>query len=293
LTRAEDPHAKKAFEVIQEKIEKELSKNRQLAYFGMIALGQISGTDEPNNAVDKYLLEKAMAEGGIVMTRAWAAIACGVAGFDQLGHSKKLDDTYGQRLADKMLDIKDPEQRAAYAIGLGLMRYNAGANALKRCLKEVKDDTWRGYFATALGLMGEKSAIGEIQELVKNATRRPELLRETAIALGLLGDKSVLDTLVKILTDKDNKTLAVQAAVATALGYVGDYRAIKPLGESLIDKDKLLSAESRAFAAVALGIVCDKEDFPWNFKISTDLNYTATTATLNDQISQTGILNLL
>jgi HEAT repeat protein len=173
------------------------------------------------------------------------------------------------------------------------MRYNAGANALKRCLKEVKDDTWRGYFATALGLMGEKSAIGEIQELVKNATRRPELLRETAIALGLLGDKSVLDTLVKILTDKDNKTLAVQAAVATALGYVGDYRAIKPLGESLIDKDKLLSAESRAFAAVALGIVCDKEDFPWNFKISTDLNYTATTATLNDQISQTGILNLL
>lgn len=291
LTRAEDPHANKVFEVLQEKIEKELSKNRQLAYFGFIALGQISGTDEPNNGIDKYLVSKAMAEGGIVMTRSWAAIACGVAGFEQLNRGKKIDETIAQRLADQMMSIKDPEQRAAYAIGIGLMRYMPGSSALKRCLKEVKDDTWRGYFATGLGLMGDKTATAEIHEIVKGATRRPELLREAAIALGLLGDKSVLETLVAIISDKENKTLAVQAAVATALGFVGDYRALEPLCASL--RNASLSAESRAFAAVALGIVCDKEDYPWNFKISVDLNYTATTATLNDQVSQTGILNLL
>lgn len=293
LTRGEDPHAKKAFEVIQEKIEKELSKNEQLAYFGMIALGQISGTDEPGNAIEKYLTEKALAQGGRVMTRAWAAIALGVAAFDQQARNKTPNQDVGKALTEQMMSIKDPQQRAAYAIGLGLMRYAGASSALNRCLDEVKDDAFRGYFATGLGLMGEKDSIEKIQGLVKGATRRPEFLREAAIALGLLGDKSILKGLVDILGDKDNKTLAVQAAVATALGFVGDYRAITPLSKMLRDEKKDLSSESRAFAAVALGIVCDKEEFPWNFKISTDLNYTATTETLNDQSAQTGILNLL
>jgi HEAT repeat protein len=296
LTKADDPHAKKTFEVLQEKIEKELSKNKQLAYFGMIALGQISGSGDPNNAIDKYLLDKAMAEGGVVMTRAWAALALGVAAFDQLNATtpKKLEDSYGARLTEKMMSIKDGEQRAAYAIALGLMRYTPAATAIKKSLfEDIKDDTWRGYFATGLGLMNEKTAIDGIKKAVTQSTRRPEFLREAAISLGLLGDKKVLDDLVNILKDKDNKTVAVQAAVATALGYVGDRRAIKPLCTVLADEKKELSSESRAFAAVALGIVCDKEEYPWNFKISTDLNYTAAVETLNDQGSQTGLLNLL
>ena len=292
LTRAEDPQAKKVFEVLQEKIEKELSKNIQLAYFGMIALGQISGTDDPGNKIEQYIFEKAMATGGRVMTRSWAALALGVAAFDQVARNKVPTDEVGKKLAEQMREIKDPEQRAAYAIGLGLMRHLNSADAIKKCLDDVKDDTFRGYFATGLGLMGDKSAIEKIQSLVKAATRRPEFLREAAISLGLLGDKSILKTLVEVLGEKGS-VLAVQAAVATALGYVGDYRAIVPLRDMLQDKDKKMTSESRAFAAVALGIVCDKEEFPWNFKISTDLNYTATTETLNDQGTQTGILNLL
>jgi HEAT repeat protein len=295
LTKAEDPQAKKAFEVLQDKIEKELSKNVQLAYFGLIALGQIAGTDDPGpaNTIETYLYEKAMAEGGRVMTRSWAAIALGVESFDQVTRNK-LPDAKGidgrNRLAERMRDIKDPEQRAAFAIGLGLMRHMPAADALKKCLDDVKDDTYRGYFATGLGLMGDTSSIEKIQTIMKGATRRPELLRETAIALGLLGDKSVLTPLLTVLGEKGNP-LAVQAAVATALGYVGDYRAIKDLRAMLGKSEN--TAESRAFAAVALGIVCDKEEYPWNFKISTDLNYTATTETLNDQGTQTGLLNLL
>lgn len=295
ITRADDTFVKKVVEAIQEKIEKELSKNPQVAYFGMMALGEIAGTGSPGSEIEKYLVEKAKTKGGRVMTRAWAALALGVAGFDQNQRlNQPANETVGSALLDMLRDIKDPEQLAAYAVGLGLLRYTGAAAELMNCLKErVKDDTYRGYFALGLGLMNETDSKTTIQEIVKKSTRRPELIREASIALGLLGDKSIVSTLTGILADKENKTVAVQAAVATALGFVGDYRTIKPLVDMLIDEKKELSSESRAFAAVALGIVGDKEPFPWNYKVSQDLNYLATVETLNDQGSQTGILNLL
>ncbi|MBI3820991.1 MAG: hypothetical protein HY286_20060 [Planctomycetes bacterium] len=300
LTHADDPFAKKAFEVLQDKIENEVQKNNLLAYFGMIALGQMAGTTNPGNEYEKFLLAKAQVTGGRVMTRAWAAMALGIEGFDQMNRKEQVtpNPEIGKALVGMMTEIKDPEQLGAYGIAIGLLRYTEGKEQLIRLLDTVKVDEYRGYFATGLGLMGETSAIGKIQDLVKSSTRRPELLRECAIGLGLLGDKSVVPSLLKIMSDKENKTLAVQAAVATALGFVGDYRAIenkdsKELTLPRMLRDKDLTAESRAFAAVALGLVCDKEELPWNFKISTDLNYTAVTETLNDQGSQTGILNIL
>jgi HEAT repeat protein len=292
LTKVGDPHANDVTAILRDKIDNELSKNVQLGYFGLIALGQIAGTGEPGNDVEKYLLDKAMVSGGRVMGRAWAALALGLAGFDQLAQRKVPNPTMCERLEAQMMDIKDPQQRSAFAIGLGLMRHSASAPAIESCLDSVKDDTYRGYFATALGLMGQKSAIAKIAGLTKNATRRPDLLRETAISLGLLGDKKILDTLIGILGEKAN-VLAVDAALAMAIGTIGDYRAIQPLCAMLKDEKKERTSESRAFAAAALGIVCDKESYSWNFKISTDLNYTATTETLNDFASQTGILNLL
>ncbi|HKE01182.1 MAG TPA: HEAT repeat domain-containing protein, partial [Planctomycetota bacterium] len=144
-----------------------------------------------------------------------------------------------------------------------------------------------------LGLMNDRSSVDVIQAIVKGAVRRPDLLREASIALGLLGDKSIVPSLIDILRDRERATLAVQAAVATALGYVGDYRTIDPLVALLRDEKHELTAESRAFAAAALGIVGDKEDFTWNAKIAADINYVATTQTLNDHANATGILNLL
>ena len=55
--------------------------------------------------------------------------------------------------------------------------------------------------------------------------------------------------------------------------------------------DHELADLSRAFAAVALGIVGDKEPLPWNAKVATGLNYRANVETLTG--SATGILDLL
>jgi hypothetical protein len=55
--------------------------------------------------------------------------------------------------------------------------------------------------------------------------------------------------------------------------------------------DTQLGALSRAFAAVALGGIADKEPLPWNSRIAVNINYRASVETLTNQ--STGILDIL
>ena len=109
-----------------------------------------------------------------------------------------------------------------------------------------------------------------------------------AIGLGLLGDKQLVPDLIDMLAEA--RGLSSQAAISSALGFIGDARSIGPLIDMLNDSEKTDLA--RAFAAVALGIVADKEELPWNSKISVNSNYRANTQTLTDQAG-TGILDIL
>ncbi len=79
------------------------------------------------------------------------------------------------------------------------------------------------------------------------------------------------------------------AAIASALGLIGDRSTIDPLIDML--QDESLTAITRAFAAVALGGVADKELLPWNSKIGSNSNYRAAVETLTNQSS--GILDIL
>ena len=63
-----------------------------------------------------------------------------------------------------------------------------------------------------------------------------------------------------------------------------------PLVEMLEDED--LTDSARGFAAVALGIVAERGDLPWNAKFSRDINYRANTTTLTGQ-NATGLLDIL
>ena len=105
-----------------------------------------------------------------------------------------------------------------------------------------------------------------------------------------LGDKRVADDLTKMLTDSSDNNLAKLSAVASAIGRIGDSRTVMPLKRMLFDKTNLTDL-SRAFAAVALGGVADKEMLPWNAKIGVDNNYRASVETLTNQ--QSGILDIL
>ena len=137
-------------------------------------------------------------------------------------------------------------------------------------------------------MIGAQEAVEPIKDIVKDSAYRPQLLQQAAIALGLLGDKKVVEDLIDTL--ETSKSLATQAALSSALGFIGDKRSIDPLVAMLSNKN--ITERARGFAAVALGIVADKEDLPWNSKIATDLNYRASTVTLNDS-GGTGVLNIL
>ena len=122
----------------------------------------------------------------------------------------------------------------------------------------------------------------------KSTSRRPHVLQQAAVALGKLGDKSVTEVLQRLMTEGE-PSLAKMSAIASALGFIGDRRTINPLVSMLFNED--LTVLARAFAAVALGGVADKDMLPWNSALRSDLNYRATVETLTNGTN--GIIDIL
>ena len=156
-------------------------------------------------------------------------------------------------------------------------------------LRYKQRDELAGYLCVSLALMGNDRSIDNIRNIVKISIRRPSLLQQAAVALGKLGDKDVTVDLQKMLEANHMNNVAKLSAIASALGYIGDRRTIGPLVKMLHNES--ITPLSRAFAAVALGGVADKESLPWNSKIAVDMNYRAAVETLTNQVS--GILDIL
>lgn len=268
----------------------------QAKRFALISMAQIAARPAPEGIEDptggradlrKNLLSRmGKAKGG---QAAWAGLAVGV-------HARALSDG-GQETIDlgalsalrsEAKKSKSPALAGAYMLSLGLANDQDSAGMILDKLEYFSQDETRGHCAVALGLMNYTQAIEPIQEILDGSEFRPDLLKQAAVALGLLGDKNMVERLVKMLGDA--KSLSSQAAIASALGTIGDKNSIDGLVELLKDSGKTQTA--RGFAAVALGIVCDKELLPWNAKIGTDINYRANTETLTGAGS-TGILDLL
>jgi HEAT repeat protein len=192
-------------------------------------------------------------------------------------------------LRSAMKDAKAPQEVGALAVAIGITEDQGAKEVLREKLNSVSDDDAKGYVAVGLGLINDDGSKEAIQELIKKSKFKPDLLKSAAIGLGLLGDKSVVETLVTMLGDATG--LSSQAAISSALGFIGDQRSIEPLVTMLKDTQK--TSNARGFAAAALGIVADKEELPWNTKISVNINYRANTSTLTAPDSGTGILDIL
>ncbi len=268
--------------------------DQQSRNFSMIALGKVGGNIGNGDYTDgikqvSKAITGALSDGASTL-RPWAGLAVGVMGRQLSDNNVNSDVATGNILAlrETLKDEKNTERVGAYAISAGILADLEAESILLEKLDRLSDDTARGYVAVALGLMNARSAIEPIQSIVKDSKYRPELLKQAAISLGLLGDKDLVPDLIEMLSE--SKGLATQAALSTALGFIGDHRSIDPLVDMLGNSE--LTARARGFAAVALGIVAEKEPLPWNTKIAVDLNYRASTTTLNEQ-GGTGILNIL
>ncbi len=263
-------------------------KDLQTRYFAMLAMGQIGGK------LNRSTLLKEFDKAGKSLEKPWVAIAMGVYAFNKYeaqkaaGQTPEIEEEFGRTLRPALEDVKDPGAQAGFAVALGLCQYTPAADDLRRMLTKSKSkDELAGYLCIGLALMGDARSKDDIRSLVTGAVRRPDLLKQGAIALGKLGDKTVAEELQKLLAEAPN--LATLSALASALGFIGDRRSIAPLKDMLANES--LTELSRAFAAVALGGVGDKEKLPWNSKIGTNMNYRAAVDTLTDKTA--GILDIL
>ena len=264
-------------------------RDQQTRFFSYVALGLIGGDRN-----EQFLLKALDATSGNGTEQSWCALALGV-----LAHWKSVADPSADgnpllvpTLRAGLRDAKNPEVVGAFAISLGLCRGRAAAEEMRaRLASSVAKEEQAGYLAVGLALMDDRASVPTLRRLVMESVRRFGFLQKAAIALGKLGDKQVADDLQDLLAEKGdaNANLARLSAIANAIGFIGDRRSVAPLKRMLFDSS--LGELPRAFAAVALGGVADKEPLPWNSKLATDTNYRAQVETLSNKA--TGVLDIL
>ncbi len=268
------------------------SAHNQVKNFALISLGMIGGTPGADGSFDgrreiEQQLQQALARGS-GHTPHWAALAVGVMGRMLNDIDQTIPTGLATALGDRLARATSPNDVGAFSVSAGILGEVDHRQSLRTLLQRTAQDEPRGYVALALGLQNSMEDREAIAKIVRESEYRPELLKQAAIALGLLGDREIVPELLDML--REARVLATQASLASALGFIGDRRSVDDLIAML--NNRSITPIGRAFAAVALGIVADKEDLPWNAKIAENLNYRATTATLNDQ-NGTGILNIL
>ncbi|MGC6486628.1 MAG: HEAT repeat domain-containing protein [Planctomycetota bacterium] len=264
-------------------------RDQQTRAFAALALARLGG-----DRARSFLL-RALPRANKALEQPWIAVALGVvaarirAAGTQDGRDAEVFTLVTDALSRQFRGARNPSTVGAIAVSLGL----AGAADVKdtlrqRLIEHRKRDAVAGYVALSLGLLQDHRAIPDLRVLRTQATRRPFVLLQTVRALGLLGDHTLTEQLVAELQGS-GRSVARLSATAAALGQIGDRRCLPALRRLAADRDA--TPLSRAFAAVALGGVCDKDALPWNAAYATQINYRAATETLTDGAA--GILDLL
>jgi HEAT repeat protein len=265
------------------------ARDHQTRYFAALSLGRIGGA----KARSALLLE--MREASRAIEQPWIMLALGTMVADRnaaalaAGKTPEPDLEIRDALLAAFRIAKNPQAIGSAAIALGLCRAPGSSDALRRSLSEYgKREDAGGQIAIGLALLEERGAAPQLRELLAGSVRQPQLLVRIATALGRLGDAEAVEQLTAMLESSDGG-LARMSALASGLGQLGDRRCIAPLLQMLSNRE--LTPLTRAFAAVALGGVCDPEPMPWNARYAASVNYRAAVETLTDGAA--GILDIL
>lgn len=250
--------------------------------YALMAVARIGG------AANRTALLRQFDQSRKTLLRPWCAVGLGLLAHDRLAAGRGVDAMIVETLHREFVVAKNPDLVGALAVGLGLAQGKEAADDLRaRLRREAAKEQMAGYLCIGLALMGDARATDDLHQVLCDARFRPKLMVQAAMALGKLGDKDAAPRLMERM--HENANLVTLASCASALGLIGDRRSIDPLTEMLLDTE--LSALPRAFAAAALGGVCDRRELPWNTPISIDINYRANVETLTDQ--RAGVLDIL
>jgi len=250
-------------------------QDMQTRHFAFIALAEIGARDkdfEKNAEAHQGLLSFFLEEASRPKQQTslpWAGLAVSI-----YARTQKAQQVQAiPKLRQAFDDSNNPSYKAAMAIGLGLMEAADTASLLAKTMKESNDQPLKGYIAVSLGMMRYVAAADTLRDSIKQKGIDWRYRLNLARALGLMNDVAAVPTLVEELVNA--KTLSESSSIAQALGLIGDKSAIDPLKNVL--GDKAMNGKQRGFAAVALGLLAEKNDLPWNAEISVGLNYRAKT----------------
>ncbi|MCZ6596024.1 MAG: hypothetical protein O7B99_00130 [Planctomycetota bacterium] len=266
--------------------------NRLTRYLASIALAEVSrrpgaGTDEYAGLAPtrRFLLRQFARSRG--QTQAWNALALGVLeeNAHERGSMPSADTALALRQALKQ--SRSGDVVGAVALAIGMLRDIESREILIDRV-ESGNGVLRGYAALALGMVGVQDALGPLRTLLARSSNRPGTLQRTAIGLSLLGDAGVSQVLSAMLERSSRPE--VQASIAAALGWVKDPRLLPQLGERLVARG--VGDSPRAWTAVAVGRICDRDLLPWNSLYSVGANYDVTLPTLIEPDYGTGLLDL-
>jgi len=285
-----DPLDRRVLETLLRRTREGDALGRRQAWMALARVGARAGANEGREEGTRRVraaLLKGLAEEGALL-RPWIALALGVFEHARLqgGALVALESTQALRAA--LEAHGGPTEAGAYCLALGLCRDTAAAPRILVEARRTQDDELQSQAALALGLLGERSVVEPLRAVALESRHRPIVLRDTAIALGLLGDHELVATLIVWLREASN--LGVLSATAGALGWVGDARAVEPL--CLMVESDTVPDQVRAFAAVALGLISDKDLLPWNTLIKRDLNLWRAPASLTEPLTATGVIEL-
>lgn len=204
----------------------------------LISLGRIGG-DEVKRVLVRALGHRDRQH------RAFAAIACGLAGYGEL-----VD-----RFRAEMLSSRDASMKGAYAVTLAILGDRGAEKRILHVIERDRNPDVRAHLVEALTVLELRTAVPFIEKLLIDS-RTPALQGACAQALGLMGPATVRDTLLEALRGRVT-SLAAKGGVAAGIGRMGDHRAIDGLVE--LAKDQTAQDIPRAFAVTALGILGEKD----------------------------------
>jgi len=154
--------------------------------------------------------------------RPWAALGAALATSGHPGAHALVRE----RLLDAHERAREPGERAALGLALGLTRVDAAAPHLLAAFRTAGYDGERGYAAVALGLLQHRPAAPWLRQLLRVPDARALVRLRCATGLALLGDRAAVPALLRLL---ESPVPGAAESAASALGLLGDGAAVGPL----------------------------------------------------------------
>jgi HEAT repeat protein len=231
-------------------------RDAQTRAFAAVSLGEIGATIAADSLLNAY-------RKGDSTVVPYAAL-----GLAFLARNGGMTEKIAPVLRGQLGSRGSNDLRGALAIALGILGDRPSVKPLIRVLEKRGDPALRAHVAIALGLIGSDEARPALRAAVAERSS-PDLQREAAIALGLLGDREAADILETLV--RSGRTEYVRGSAALALGRLATPQKASALREYLADDGN--PATTRAFVAVALGLVLDRADVPMLSRVGEHFNH--------------------